>query len=126
MPLLYMQSAIHYSIIAMMILLGSLCAMNYALVYAANVPATIVFGASPRTTDAYAPYPINAKVGDTVTWTNNDTQPHTVTSGTNGQPDGKFDSSPDFNPLITPQQSFSHLFNETGVYPYYCSLHPNM
>jgi plastocyanin len=65
-------------------------------------------------------------VGDTVTWTNMDTQPHTVISGSNGTPDGKFDSSPNFNPLLAPAQTFSHTFTEAGEYPYYCALHPNM
>jgi manganese oxidase len=65
-------------------------------------------------------------VGDTVPWTNMDTQPHTVTSGSNGTPDGRFDSSPNFNPLLVPAQTFSHTFTEAGEYPYYCALHPNM
>src|SRR5262245_32588406 len=94
--------------------------------YAATVTADVTMGSSSKTTDAYAPNPINANVGDTVTWTNKDTQPHTVTSGSNGQPDGTFDSSPDFNPLLAPQQTFSHTFEEAGEFPYYCALHPNM
>jgi plastocyanin len=69
----------------------------------------------------------NLSVSDTVTWTNDDSQPHTVTSGQNGQPDGKFDSSPNFNPLLAPGQTFSHTFTEgAGQYPYYCALHPNI
>jgi plastocyanin len=72
------------------------------------------------------PNPIDIQVGDTVTWTNNDMQPHTVTSGTNAIADGNFDSSPDLTSLITPGQSFSHTFTKTGEYGYYCSLHPNM
>ena len=94
--------------------------------YAADVAADITAGSSTKTTDAYAPNPININVGDTVTWTNKDTQPHTVTSGSGGQPDGKFDSSPNFNPLMGPQQTFSHTFEEAGQYPYYCGLHVNM
>ena len=94
--------------------------------FAATVAANITTGSSSKTTDAFEPNPINANVGDTVTWTNKDTTPHTVTSGSAGQPDGKFDSSPNFNPLLAPQQSFSHTFTEAGDYPYYCGLHPNM
>lgn len=93
--------------------------------FAATVTADIVSGASSKTTDAFAPYPININVGDTVTWTNKDAQPHTVTSGTGGQPDGKFDSSPNFTPLISAQGTFSHTFAEAGEFPYYCALHPN-
>lgn len=94
--------------------------------FAAEVAADIVSGASSRTTDAFAPYPININVGDTVTWTNRDSQPHTVTSGTAAEgPDGNFDSSPNFNPVMAPQATFSHTFEEAGEFPYYCGLHPN-
>lgn len=94
--------------------------------YAAEIAADVVSGSSSKTTDAYAPNPIQANVGDTVTWTNKDSTPHTVTSGTGGQPDGEFDSSPNFSPLMAPQQKFSHTFEEAGDFPYYCGLHPNM
>jgi plastocyanin len=92
----------------------------------ATVPVSIVSGASTKTTDAFSPDPANAKVGDTVVWTNNDSQPHTVVSGENAKPDGKFNSSPNFNPLITPGQTFKHTFTQAGTYPYFCQLHPNM
>jgi plastocyanin len=87
---------------------------------------SIVSGASTLTTDAYSPNPIQVSVGTTVTWTNDDAQPHTVTSGSNGQPDNKFNSSPNFTPLLNPGQTFSFTFTEAGNYPYFCALHPNM
>jgi hypothetical protein len=36
-----------------------------------------------------------------------DTSPHSVTSGANGFPDGKFEFSQNFNPLLTPADTFS-------------------
>ncbi len=94
--------------------------------YAAEVAADIVQGASSLTTEAFTPYPININVGDTVTWTNRDAQPHTVTSGIPAEgPDGNFDSSPNFSPLIVAGATFSHTFEEEGEFPYYCALHPN-
>jgi plastocyanin len=87
---------------------------------------SIVSGASSLTDTAYSPNPLQVSVGTTVTWTNNDSQPHTVTSGSNGQPDNKFNSSPNFTPLLNPGQTFSFTFTEAGEYPYYCMLHPNM
>ena len=87
---------------------------------------SIVSGSSTLTTDAFSPNPIQVSVGTTVTWTNNDSQPHTVTSGSNGQPDNKFNSSPNFTPLLNPGQTFSFTFTEAGEYPYFCLLHPNM
>ena len=87
---------------------------------------SIVSGSSTLTDTAYQPNPIQVSVGNTITWTNDDSQPHTVTSGSNGQPDNKFNSSPNFNPLMAPAATFSHTFTEAGEYPYYCALHPNM
>ena len=87
---------------------------------------SIVSGSSSLTDTAYQPNPIQVSVGNTVSWTNNDSQPHTVTSGSNGQPDNKFNSSPNFSPLLNPGQTFSFTFTQAGDYPYFCMLHPNM
>jgi len=97
--------------------------------FAATVAVDITSGASSKTTDAFSPDPVNVNVGDTVTWTNKDSTPHTVTSGQGGsapKPDGKFNSSPNFTPTINPGQTYSLKFNATGDYPYYCELHPTM
>lgn len=91
-----------------------------------TIEVSITSGSSSKTDDSYDPNPVQASVGDTVIWTNDDTTPHTVTSGTAGAPDGKFDSSPNLNPLLAPQQTFEHTFTEAGEFPYYCGLHPNM
>jgi len=92
-----------------------------------NQTVSIVLGASSGlTNNAFQPNPIQVSVGATVTWTNDDSQPHTITSGVNGQPDGRFNSSPNFNPLLAPGQTFEHTFTEAGEYPYFCLLHPNM
>jgi plastocyanin len=82
---------------------------------------SIVPGSSSLTTDAYSPNPIQVSVGTTVTWTNDDAQPHTATSGQNATPDGRFDSG-----IMAPGATFSHTFTEAGEYPYFCLLHPNM
>ena len=82
---------------------------------------SIVPGSSSLTTDAYLPNPIQVSVGTTVTWTNNDAQPHTATSGQNVTPDGRFDSG-----IMAPAATFDFTFTEAGEYPYFCLLHPNM
>jgi plastocyanin len=82
---------------------------------------SIVPGSSSLTTDAYSPNPIQVGVGDTVTWTNDDAQPHTATSGQNATPDGTFDSG-----IMAPSATFEHTFTEAGEFPYFCLLHPNM
>ena len=66
-------------------------------------------------------------VGTTVTWINSDTLPHTVTSGNADAdavgldvPNG-FDSG-----FMSIDNRFEHTFDVTGLYDYYCQLHPWM
>ena len=75
-----------------------------------------------ETNSCYIPSDASADIGGEVTWTNDDTAAHTVTSGdsTNG-PDGKFDSS-----LIAAGKTFSFTFVEAGTYNYFCQVHPWM
>ena len=92
-----------------------------------NQTVSIVPGSSRLTGNGgFQPSPVQLQVGDTVTWINDDLEPHTVTSGSSGVPDNKFNSSPDFIPLMAPGATFSHTFTEAGEYPYFCLLHPNM
>jgi nitrite reductase (NO-forming) len=86
-----------------------------------SVEVSIPQGSSTLTEGAYDPNPVQVSAGGTVTWTNDDAQPHTSTSGENAAPDGKFDSG-----ILTVGKSFSYTFAEAGEYPYYCMLHPNM
>jgi len=55
-----------------------------------------------------------------VIWKNDDSSAHTVTSGNiiDG-PDGEFNSG-----LIMSNETFSHKFEETGEYAYFCMIHP--
>ena len=92
-----------------------------------NLTVSIVQGSSTLTGNGgFQPNPIQLQAGDTVTWGNDDLEAHTVTSGSDGVPDDKFNSSPNFIPLITPGATFSHTFIQAGEYPYFCLLHPNM
>jgi plastocyanin len=87
----------------------------------ATTSVSIVPGSSSLTTDAFSPNPIQVSVGTTVTWTNDDAQPHTVNSGENAMPSGLFDS-----PIMPPAGTFEYTFTEAGEVPYFCILHPNM
>jgi nitrite reductase (NO-forming) len=82
---------------------------------------SITTGSSTKTTDAFQPNPAQVSVGDTITWTNEDAQPHTVNSGENATPDGTFDSG-----ILAPAATYDFTFTEAGEYPYFCLLHPNM
>lgn len=74
---------------------------------------------------AYDPLDLEVRVGTTVTWTNDDSVAHTVTSGesdgTTGEADGVFDSG-----FLDPGATFSYTFDEVGEFPYYCLPHPWM
>jgi plastocyanin len=75
-----------------------------------------------QTNECYIPAEVTINVGDTVTWSNDDSAAHTVTSGTpNGGPDGIFDSS-----LFMAGKTFTHTFDNTGEYHYFCMVHPWM
>ena len=77
-----------------------------------------------ETNECYLPYEVTIDVGGEVTWTNDDTAAHTVTSGTPAEgPDGLFDSS-----LFMAGSTFSVKFDgyEPGSYNYFCMVHPWM
>ncbi|MFL6411516.1 MAG: plastocyanin/azurin family copper-binding protein [Nitrososphaeraceae archaeon] len=90
----------------------------------AGTKVSIVEEASEMGDQAYDPNPVNVKAGDTVTWTNDDSQIHTITSGTDSSDpnmEKEFDSS-----MLSQNQTFSHKFNTAGEFPYFCQLHPTM
>jgi plastocyanin len=69
----------------------------------------------------YIPSQIVIEPGKQVTWVNEDSAFHSVTSGFYGEPTELFDSG-----HLDPYQSFSFTFDEIGIYDYYCTLHPWM
>ena len=76
-----------------------------------------------------SPNPIQAKVGQEVKWTNNDSAFHTVTSGKIGAADaGKmFDSGLQGPTALTAKgKTFEHTFDTAGEFDYHCTLHPAM
>ena len=74
----------------------------------------------------YIPSTIVVEKGKSVTWINDDSSFHTVTSGFWGEPTGLFDSTADTNGYLDPYQSYTFSFDEYGVYDYFCTLHPWM
>jgi plastocyanin len=65
---------------------------------------------------AFEPATLTVPVGTTVTWTNHDEEPHTVTSAT-----GAFRSAG-----LSNEDTFSQTFTHPGTYQYFCALHPHM
>ena len=74
-----------------------------------------------KTDSCYIPTNISIKQGDSVTWLNQDAAFHSVTSGYYGDPSGLFDSG-----YLDPEESFTFIFENVGVYDYFCTLHPWM
>jgi plastocyanin len=77
------------------------------------VPAPAVVKISNFT---FGPKVLTVKIGQTVTWTNDDDIPHTVVAT-----DKSFRSK-----VLDTGQSFSFTFTKAGVVPYFCSIHPMM
>ena len=81
----------------------------------------------------FMPATTTIKVGTKVTWTNDETISHTVTSGeptgvdmgtslrSGEKPDGMFEKQ-----LAKKGDSFSFTFDKAGTYPYYCDIHQGM
>ncbi|HZR99919.1 MAG TPA: cupredoxin family copper-binding protein [Chloroflexota bacterium] len=64
----------------------------------------------------YAASTLTVPVGTTVTWTNHDVEPHTVTAN-----DRAFAS-----PGLETNDTFAFRFDAPGTYAYHCALHPFM
>ena len=69
----------------------------------------------------YIPSNIVVEKGKSVTWVNEDSSFHSVTSGFYGEPTELFDSG-----YLDPYQSYTLSFDEFGTYDYFCTLHPWM
>ena len=78
--------------------------------------------ASPFNGQFYVPNAVTVSPNASVSWTNQDTSSHTITSGdfTTG-PSGQFDSG-----LLNTGAAFTHQFATPGVYTYYCTIFPFM
>ena len=65
----------------------------------------------------FTPHNLDVAAGTTVSWTNNDTAPHSVTS----DKAGIFDSGP-----INPGASFTFTFAQAGTFPYHSTGEANI
>jgi len=64
----------------------------------------------------FTPVNLTVPVGTTITWDNEDGEPHTVVSL-----GGDFRSQ-----ALDEKDRFSHQFSQAGTYKYVCSIHPKM
>ena len=64
---------------------------------------------------------ITINIGGTIIWTNRDSNVHTSTSGVPPKSDGLWDS-----PFLNENDQFSHTFDQSGIFYYWCKVHPFM
>ncbi|MDH5430712.1 MAG: plastocyanin/azurin family copper-binding protein [Nitrosopumilus sp.] len=69
----------------------------------------------------YIPSVIVIDSGKQVTWVNQDSAFHSVTSGFYGEPTELFDSG-----HMDPFESYTLTFDDVGTFDYFCTLHPWM
>jgi len=65
----------------------------------------------------FSPKTLTVPVGTTVTWTNNDDDPHTVAS---------IDKTTFKSSALDTGEKYSYTFTKPGKYAYFCSIHPKM
>ena len=89
---------------------------------------SIVEGSSnPSNDDFYDPSPATVTRSGSVTWINNDSVPHTATSGNPDNREASTEAIFDTG-IIGPGQSSKEITinSNAGTYEYYCTLHPYM
>ncbi|MBI2499001.1 cupredoxin family copper-binding protein [Candidatus Woesearchaeota archaeon] len=64
---------------------------------------------------SFNPNELSVKIGDTITWENQDSAVHTVVSN------GLFESE-----VLNKGEKFSFTFDKAGEYNYNCGIHPSM
>ncbi len=68
----------------------------------------------------FLPPSLSVEAGTEVTWVNEDTVDHTVTSGTPAIESGDFDEP------LGKEATVVVPFEESGTFAYFCSIHPSM
>jgi len=89
-----------------------------------NAPRKVVVQAAPAkragkvsiTNFAFAPGAITIKAGESITWSNDDGGPHTVT----------FKDRSAGSDSLSPGQTFARVFDRPGTYEYFCTFHEFM
>jgi aldose sugar dehydrogenase len=73
---------------------------------------------------AFNPSIVDIKMGYTIVWTNNDPVIHTIVEGSPSStsvPANGFNSE-----FLNQGMTFKHTFDKSGIFNYYCSIHPTM
>ena len=95
--------------------LASMLALAATLVTAQGAMAQAAEHTVVMSSMSYGKIPSGLKVGDTVTWINRDSVPHTVTAR-----DHSFDLR------VAPGQTAKMPLSKAGVFPFFCTYHTMM
>ena len=123
--------AVGVAVLVMLMIIGIMIS-NYTAVEKTDSPELIVKGdvimpskvSRPGCEEidrCYIPSSIVIESGNEVTWINEDSAFHSVTSGFYDAPTNLFDSG-----HLDPFESYSLVFDEKGTFDYFCTLHPWM
>lgn len=111
------------------IAIAVIAVIGFGIYYIASKPALIVPVSNNSTAPAtenttvsiknfsFNPPTLTVKTGTKITWVNNDSVPHTVTSDASNFFDSK---------TLSPGESFSFVFTDIGSTNYHCAFHPTM
>lgn len=101
------------------VLVNTVVALSDSVV---SLPLTGVAGAAPKVHQVkirkfkFSPQLLKVKLGDTVTWTNEDIAPHTATANDKSWSTGRLKKG----------QSESIIVKDAMSTDYFCKFHPNM
>lgn len=118
------------AVVAVLVLAGAMAGIVTIPAASADHPITMISNLANTTMPGceeadrcFEPSTTTIDTGGEISWSNDDTKVHTITSGVlrDGGPDGAFDSG-----LLDPGSTFTHRFTEAGEYAYFCMLHPWM
>jgi plastocyanin len=99
-------------LIISLILISTINFIPYSNVFAQEVVSIAPGAANPNNHETFVPPQISLSSGSTISWTNDDSIMHTVT--TQG------------NPLISPGYTWDNTFDFPGQFDYHCLIHPFM
>src|SRR3990172_8714818 len=78
-------------------------------------------------TRAFLPQEITIKLGDKVTWVNQDQESHFVISaGPSSMQRVRDTEKLEINKLLLPGESYTYFFAEADIYSYFCAIHMEM
>ena len=101
--------------------IATLAAMPTEVVGDVVMPTKVSRPGCEETDTCYIPTTITVETEGDVTWVNEDSAFHSVTSGSYDAPTELFDSG-----YMDPYESYTVTFDQAGTFDYFCTLHPWM